>query len=396
MTSIRILFLFLISQLLTMAEDEDVLPKLLKQIPERLQAVARAKVHEVQILYVQIERTANGPVFTEHGWQLDDTVYFYPASTVKLPVALLALEKLEELDVSGLNKDTSMLTLKARDWQTERLEDASSKTGLPSVAHDVRKIFLVSDNDSYNRLFEFVGAAQVRDRCVALGCESTHIFHRLAVGRNPDHGRFGNPVRFVNGGGETIHLKEESTTERVFGHGMKVEKGKGYWTKGQLVEEPMSFSDLNFFPLRDQHRFLREVFFPAKKDGLGLSEEDRAFVQKVMGQYPRENQEFANDSVTSKPDLYVKNFLRWKSAPVRDSLRCYNKSGRAYGYLTDNAYIVDREHGVEFFLAATIHVNRNQTYNDNIYQYEEIGEPFFAALGEIIYGFERSRKKSGQ
>jgi len=376
----------------TRADDVNVLAGLIEKLPEPLRLVARAPEHEVQILYVQIERRENGPVFTEHGWQLNEEKYFYPASTVKMPVALLALEKLNRLKVDGLDRNTTLLTLKKRDWQSARMMDPTSTTGMPSIAHDLRKIFLVSDNDSYNRLFEFVGSEEIRRRCDALGRKQTHIFHRLSVGRGSDHDRHGNPIRFVNKEGEVIYEQAETIAPTIYPHGMEVKKGRAYRKGGMLVNEPMSFSGLNFFPLKDQHLFLRDLFFPSG-NGLKLKKEDRDFVQKVMGQYPRENQNFVGQQITGKPDLYVKNFLRWQTPPVRETLRCYNKSGRAYGCLTDNAYIVDREHHIEFFLSATIHVNANQIYNDDVYEYETIGEPFMAALGKAIYEFELAGKR---
>jgi hypothetical protein len=65
----------------------------------------------------------------------------------------------------------------------------------------------------------------------------------------------------------------------------------------------------------------------------------------------------------------------------------------AYGYLNDVAYIVDFEKNVEFMLSAVIHVNKNQIYNDGIYEYDQIGLPFLANLGRVIYNYELNRVK---
>jgi hypothetical protein len=73
---------------------------------------------------------------------------------------------------------------------------------------------------------------------------------------------------------------------------------------------------------------------------------------------------------------------------IPDNIKIYSKSGLAYGYLTDNAYIVDDINKIEFFLSATIHVNENQIYNDDNYEYDEIGLPFLAKLGRLIYDYE--------
>jgi beta-lactamase class A len=52
----------------------------------------------VQIMYTQINRRADGtPDLTNHYFNVNPAKYFYPASTVKLPIVLLALQKLNEL-----------------------------------------------------------------------------------------------------------------------------------------------------------------------------------------------------------------------------------------------------------------------------------------------------------
>ena len=65
-------------------------------------------------------------------------------------------------------------------------------------------------------------------------------------------------------------------------------------------------------------------------------------------------------------------------------IRIYNKVGFAYGTLTDVAYVQDKKSNLEFFITATVLVNENQIFNDNIYEFEELGIPFLAALGREI------------
>src|SRR5688572_19048030 len=63
----------------------------------------------VQIIYTQIIRDKNNrPTFQNYYFNVDSNLYFNPASTVKLPLALLALEKLNTLSIKGVNKYTSL------------------------------------------------------------------------------------------------------------------------------------------------------------------------------------------------------------------------------------------------------------------------------------------------
>lgn len=72
---------------------------------------SHADKYELQLLYTQINRKPDGEIeFIDFQYRVNDRSYFYPASTVKLPVAVLALEKLKELRSS--EKSTSPETLR--------------------------------------------------------------------------------------------------------------------------------------------------------------------------------------------------------------------------------------------------------------------------------------------
>src|SRR5215831_15479333 len=75
---------------------------------------------QYQVIYTQIDRDKNNaPHFKNFYLHVDSNLYFNPASTVKLPVALVALEKINELHVQGFNMYTSMLTDSARAGQEQ-------------------------------------------------------------------------------------------------------------------------------------------------------------------------------------------------------------------------------------------------------------------------------------
>ena len=65
-------------------------------------------------------------------------------------------------------------------------------------------------------------------------------------------------------------------------------------------------------------------------------------------------------------------------------IRIYNKIGQAYGFTTENAYVVDTATDRSFFLAATIYTNDDGVLNDDQYEYATVAEPFMADLGEAV------------
>jgi hypothetical protein len=93
-------------------------------------------------------------------------------------------------------------------------------------------------------------------------------------------------------------------------------------------------------------------------------------------------------------DSHVKYFIFGDSSkPIPENIKIYNKIGCAYGYLIDNAYIVDNEKGIEFMLTSVIYTNENDILNDGKYEYYKIGMPFLANLGREIYSFEERGRK---
>ena len=91
---------------------------------------------------------------------------------------------------------------------------------------------------------------------------------------------------------------------------------------------------------------------------------------------------------------YCKFFMfRAGKSPIPSYIRIFNKPGWSYGFLTDAAYIVDFSHQVEFMVSAVIYVNSDGVLNDDKYEYEETGWPFFKEIGNIIYSYELGRKR---
>ena len=78
---------------------------------------------------------------------------------------------------------------------------------------------------------------------------------------------------------------------------------------------------------------------------------------------------------------------------IPDNIKIFNKVGLAYGFVIDNAYIIDIDKNVEFLLTAVIYSNSNETMNDDNYDYEKISIPFLASLGRKIYDLELKRYK---
>ncbi|MBC8033055.1 MAG: serine hydrolase [Chitinophagaceae bacterium] len=353
---------------------------------------------EVQILYTRITRDKkNKPSFAYYSYRLNPQRYFYPASTVKLPTAIFALEKINELGIAGLTKETAMLTDSAFPNQTSVIKDSSSKSGLPSIEHYIKKILLVSDNDAYNRVYEFVGRERINQRLKAFGLKHSRINGRLAVGDKGASKRYTNPVRFTNNG--QLLYQQPLQYDRLE-YTIQLEntlQGHAYVDgKDSLVRQPFDFSDMNVYSLYDQQMILRRLLFPEsfhKKQRFRLTSNDYNFLYRYMSMLPGESKVPAYNLSEYYP-AYGK-FLYYGSdsnAVINPSIRIFNKYGDSYGYIIDNAYIVDFDHNVEFLLSAVVQSNNDGVFNDDKYEYETVCKPFLKNLGRIIYELELTRQ----
>lgn len=369
----------------------------LENYPVLKKVLDSADSYQVQILYTRIDRNEHmNPLMETFSFNLDDERYFYPASTVKLPVAILALEWLEEQNVDNLTLDTPMLTDSVRPSQLPAYVDNSSPDSLPSIGHYIKKILLVSDNDAYNRLYELLGQDYINQKLAEKGLNHTIINHRLSYPADEIENRKFNPIRFVDKSGEILLEIPERQTETVYSNPERPVIGRAYYAGDSLIETGMEFTYKNKFSLSDLHGVVQRIVFPQaflESERFTINEEHRTFILKYMSMLPAES-DYPKYEGPDYYDSYSKFFkFGTDKNPIPDRFRIFNKTGWAYGHLIDGGYFVDYENGVEFFVSATIYTNRNQTLNDNTYETEEIGLPFFAELGEYLYQLELNRKK---
>ena len=348
-----------------------------------------------QIIYTQINRdNSNVPYFTNYYLNVDRRNYFNPASTVKLPVVLMSLEKLNTLDVRNLTKYSVMLTDSSYNHQTSVLKDSTSENGLPSIANYIRKILLVSDNDAYNRLYEFVGQEQLNRGLWEKGYKDIRITRRF-VNMNEDENRHTNGIRFY-WKNKFVYQQAPATSTINFDFSHKILFGKGHWDeKDSLINEPMDFTRHNNLPLEDLQRLVQTALFPLsvpEKMRFSLTRDDEQYLLYYMSAYPSESHFPTYD--TSYFDSYAKFFFKAGRQKLPSYIRIFNKPGWSFGFLTDAGYVVDFKNQIEFMLSATIYVNSDGILNDNKYEYEETGYPFFNDLFKVIYDFELNRKRS--
>jgi Beta-lactamase enzyme family len=383
--------------------NSSLLSGLLQKLPGQFSAIiANPEKYRLQVIYTQIDRDeANKPVFHHHYFHVND-LYTYPASTVKFPAAVLALEKLNKLGIDGLGLNTPMFTESLRPGEKPVLEDPSSKSGKPSAGHYMKKILLVSDNDAHNRLYEFLGQQPFNERLHQLGFSRAQMTHRLSISLNDKDNRTTNPVWFMGTKGETLYRQPFAISNLQYAE-RDDKVGKAYMKSGApgqpdiKVEEPLDFSMKNRWPLKYAHLLTQWIMFPESQpegNRLVLSASDYTFLWKYMSMLPGES-DYPKYPANEYWPAYVKFLLAGsEEGPwFNPNVRIFNKVGNAYGFLEDAAYIVDFDKKIEFMLSAVIYTNSDEVLNDDAYDYDTVGFPFLKALGQVIYQHELDRER---
>ena len=114
-----------------------------KNIPELRNVLKNKEKHEIQILLSQVKRDKTGNIsFIEDSFQLNENKYFYPASTAKLPISILALQKIKSLRDQGIpiNADTPFL-IKNKKGETIIDKDSTNINGEVTINHLIKKFF---------------------------------------------------------------------------------------------------------------------------------------------------------------------------------------------------------------------------------------------------------------
>jgi hypothetical protein len=359
-------------------------------------------VYRPQIIFTQINRDAgNKPEFTSHYYNLDSSNYFYCASLVKLPVSIIALEKLNDLKIEGLNKSSYMFTDNVYPCQATCVRDTTSESGFPTVENYIRKMLLVSDNFSYSRLFEFTGPTYLHKRLKEMGYPMARIVHRFDPLCKGEANTCMNPIRFLDK--NMNELYKQAADKNPFKPAPPLGNivfGEDIIKNGKTISEKKDFTHSNFLPLSTIHSILQRLIFhrylPVSQK-FNISDDDQHFLVKHLGMYPRESS-FPKYNSQTFHDSFKKYFIfgNKQKQITSDSVRIFNMIGYSYGFLIDCAYIVNYKTKTEFLLSAVIYTNKRNSFGSGVYEYESTGIPYLKELSMELYKHETKRNKTQQ
>lgn len=373
------------------AAKSDVAPRdlaaILRSEPACAAVLDRAKEHRLQVVLAEfVDPLAKQPKLRKSRLG-DPQQYYYPASAIKLCAAVGALLALQ--DAAARDPSVTLdapVVIAPRFAGDKRIDaDASDVDGGPlTFRHLLRKLVLVSDNAAHNHCVELLGQDGVNRRMWEAGFASAQLWHRLSEARTRDENQQTREVRV----GETVFPAREAGIALSNAGWTELDVGSAWMQGGERIDGPMSFAQKNAMSLDDLQDVLVAVMRPdvvlGKRGFPDLSRAHRRFLVQALGELPRESQNPKYDPAKT-PDHACKFVLRGvRDVVPAEKVRVYDKIGRAYGFSTENAYVVDGRDGRSFFLAITLYTNADGVLNDDRYGYEDVADPFLDAAGRAI------------
>lgn len=414
------------SQRLAATEQLPLLAQWLAQGPFRQQYLEPERYH-LQILLTDIERNSQGVSLTHHQYR-PDAEYFYPASTVKLPVAVLALEYLTKARIAA---DSPMFTGAAWPGDTPRPAQpimvgqpvsfvTKAVVAQPSVAEDVRRILLLSDNDAYNRLYELLGPAYINQRLQELQLGPVQIRHRLERFLTIEQNHQLPPVTILNRHGHpllTLPARRDALTPLR----PTTPIGTAHWRDNQRIASPLDFASRNQWTLQSMHQLTLMLSAAISSSGtapLQLSATDQRLLdyyrqitpaqlvaadrhwqngqadmpsaQRQQSQLPQPDRSWLQNALAEGPTT-VKFLYYGATGELDPSIVVRNKVGDAYGFYLDTAWFCDTVSGREFVLSALIYANSDGELGDSRYDDKTLAMPYLQWLGQTAVAHARQQ-----
>ncbi|MBX3192334.1 MAG: serine hydrolase [Labilithrix sp.] len=343
--------------------------------------LASPEKYRFQVVYGVVHEARPGaPASLERHPYRADAEYFFPASSMKMPIALAAYERLALLRAGGKPALTRDATLRVYPLS------GSGEPYVTSIARETWRSLIVSDNFSANRMIAIVGHREAHEALWSLGLSSARVRAGFATGADVSPAEL-SPRIEITGGGELAARRSDLALPP--NDAVDLDLGRAHIAAdGRRVDAPLSFADKN--AMRIVHlqdtlvRITRPDLLPAGSARDTGSSDDLAYLRQALGTLPSESG-LAGFERNVVADYQLVPFLRGiERVRPRGRFQIFSKVGQAYGFLVANAYVVDKDTGRAFFLVASIYANPNETMNDDNYAYDAVSFPALADVGEIF------------
>jgi hypothetical protein len=392
------LILFLLSSFLSSGQEINDSVSLRNYILEHAEEFKLSKEivtdpkYRFQLVYTQVDHSDSVPQFSTSHFGTQQ--YYYPASLMKFPIALLTLSHFRQ---SGISLDDIPVFGSEVSCNNDKFIALSQSKSI-RFRQMILEMMALSDNNFYSAFYHLLNPKLINNRLEKNGYFGTNIYKAFTGCERADQLKT-NSCEVVDSKGEfkssslmTVldtneMLKNYSFTEsRLFGSKHEDENG-------DIVPGPY---DLNYnleLPLTEVNEMLIGLMYPEHADRVfKMRNADREFLIESMQKYPSE----VKPSYPAR--RYWKNDNDLKYAMVGEEgtshkTKTTSKLGLSYGFTSEIAHVKNEEDGVEFFMSVSLYTNANDIVNDGEYEYTEVARPFVARLSKLLYAYELEKHK---
>ena len=370
-----------------------------KQMPFWKNVLDSVNTYRLQIYLTQIDTTKKGVVkYTYYQYPSKPSQYTYPASIIKLPMAIYFLQKLDDINRF---QPTNPITLNDRIFIDDtaycgQLGSNGIVNGMP-IGSLLQELLQKSNNTAFNPLYEVVRDCHVN---FATDFDDVNIQTRFSTKCDSNDNKRHCAYHIENSRGEIL-FKEDALVKSpsVLLANDFAKAGISYLDyKDSLIHAPRSFVKSNYISLESAHQLMVRLF-AYNEDESFLSHPFRDSLLRYMSEFPSVDTSREIYPTTFKYLLWGSDFLTRKYYKMginlpepKSKITIYNKVGQAYGFLSDVAYFESIDKKTKFVLSASIFVDRDGVLNDGKYAYDEIGFPFLCNLGLVVANAEYKRK----
>jgi hypothetical protein len=275
-------------------------------------------------LFVKLNSIKTSPEFRYYGYNAlykdvngnkiqdeSDQGFFNPASTVKVSIAALVLERLNKL---GLTREAEYRTSESSNWF--RIDD------------DIRHSLLISDNDATNRLILWLGFDQINNDLEDKGLYHL-VINRLMLNRGT---LVKSPLFEIRQENKLIRQLSKSVSVRVSCYETVTQIGNCA-TESDLVGVLI--------------RIVQPEYLPSDKN-FNLNQSDREWLKVLMSHTPREEG-------FDYPDDYCRFLTEVEHKIASQSGRMLSKCGVA---LFSNTYVdssfIEADSGQKYYIVFSV------------------------------------------
>lgn len=352
--------------------------------------------YHFQIIYTRVNKNG-APSLKRYAFNVDQQ-YFNPASLIKFPLAIVALEKMAQLHQTDAINLEDIVELQTCGCDIATNNYIHQKKG-HSMLQILREMIIMSDNNAYNFFYDFVGMDALNLRMRSLGFNKMYLKNRFTSSCTSAANRIHGGVNFLYQDGGTKYALPCSTDSGKWDLDttLPFTAGQFYLKNNKVQSGPRDYRYSNYVSLNQAHELLIQLMKPdlvKSNTPLLLDSTGRKQLIAAMGAFPRELKN-ATINTNGIPDHYYKFFLHPASMNTKDGgLRIYNKVGIAYGFICDVSFVDDPANDVQYFISAAMLAKKDNVMDNGKYNYNDLGIAVLRKIGAMIYAYERSQNKN--